>query len=414
MNLSKGLWILRDLLRQVWVRVALYSVLALISAGIAPLVAPLLPDGIKDLIDEDPTVELLSVLTNSMLTVSTFSLSVMVVAHQFAASQVTPRSHRLLREDGRTQRVLATFIGAFVFALVSRIAINLDVYGPRDFPIIYGVTILVLLAVIVALIRWVQQLAALGSMEKTTGRVETATRAALEDMAGNPHFGCAPLPIDDAPRGRAIMADTFGYVSYVDFAELSDCAGPGGQIDVLVLPGDWVGPGDAILRVGATRAEDRDLRATIVFGDVRSFDQDPIFGFQVMSEIAQRALSSGLNDPQTAVDVVRRLSRLLHLWTSTPVEDPLPGLRVRQRSALRALNVALDHIARDGAAMVEVQMAVQQVLARLEQHEDIEMRLAAVEVSRRALTRSDAGLLLQSDRDAVRAAAPADHSAASA
>ena len=417
MILSKGLWVIRDLARQVWVRVASYSVLALISAGIAPTVAPLLPDGLRDLMGEEPTLDLLSVLTNSMLTVATFSLSVMVVAHQFAASQATPRSHRLLREDGRTQWVLATFIGAFVFALVSRIAINVGVYGPRDFPVIYGATVLVLIAVIVALIRWVQQLAALGSMEKTTGRVEQETRAALEAMAENPNFNCSPLPDEEDLMGHALEASRFGYVAYVDFEKLSKGAGPDGRIDVLVLPGDWVGPGDTVMRIADTSQTEEELLEHIVMGDVRSFDQDPVFGLQVMSEIAQRALSPGLNDPQTAVDVVRRQSRLLDLWTDGAADTPLPGLRVRRTSALRALNVALDHIARDGAAMTEVQMAIQKTLARMKHHESHEMRAAALEVSRRALERSDAALMLQSDRDAVRSAAPAgsarNHSAAS-
>ncbi|WP_179378579.1 DUF2254 domain-containing protein [Jannaschia marina] len=406
MTLSKGLWFLRDLLRQVWVRVALYSLLAVASAGLAPLLGPLMPDSLRDLMGRDPTLQLLSVLTNSMLTVSTFSLSVMVAAHQFAASQATPRSHRLLREDGRTQRVLATFIGAFVFAIVSRVLVNAGAYDAQDFPIIYGTTILVLLAVIVALIRWVQQLAALGSMEKTTGRVEAATRAAMETMAANPNFGCATIPTDEAARGRPVAAQEFGYVRYVDFEKLSEHAGPEGQVDVLVRPGDWVGPGDPVLRVGAAQVDDEELLDDIVVGDLRSFDQDPIFGLQVMSEIGQRALSPGLNDPQTAVDVIKRQSRLLHLWTGAEAEDPLPGLRVPRTSPTEAVEVALDRIARDGATLVEVQHALQAALARLMDHEDPEMRLAAERISVRALERSDAALALQEDRDTVRAAAP--------
>lgn len=417
MSLSKGLWILREFLRQIWVRVALYSALALVSAGIAPAVAPYLPEGIKDLIDQEPTLQMLSILTNSMLTVATFSLSVMVAAHQFAASQATPRSHRLLREDGRTQRVLATFIGAFVFGLTSRIAIHAGLYGPRDFPVIYAVTILVFVAVVIALVRWVQQLSALGSLEKTTERVEEATRTAINALAENPHFGCQTMLDTDAARGRAIEATQFGYVRYIDFPNLSAGAGDDGHIDVLVLPGDWVGPGDPVMRVSAPETEDEDLMANILIGELRSYDQDPVFGLQVLSEIAQRALSPGLNDPQTAIDVIHRLTRLLAPWRSTPAEAPLPGLRVREISASVALMTAFDPIARDGAAMREVQLTLQAVLRRMDHHEDSDIRLAARSLSARALERSDAALTLQSDRDAVRAAAPSDlgdsHSAAS-
>lgn len=412
MFLTNGLWFLRDLTRQVWVRVALYSLLALVSAGIAPLVSPALPDGMASLMGRAPTLELLSILTSSMLGVATFSLSVMVVAHQFAASQATPRSHRLLREDGRTQSVLATFIGAFVFGLTSRIAVHAGIYDARDYPVIYAVTVIVTLTVIVALIRWVQQLASLGSLEKTTGRVEQATRDAMEAMATSPALGCTPLP-DDAPgEGTPITATAFGYVRHIDVRGLSDCAGAG-QIDILVQPGDWVGPGDILMRTTGVTTEAKILRESIVTGDLRTFDQDPIFGLQVMSEIAQRALSPSLNDPRTAIDVIKRQTGLLHLWTEKPVSEPLPGLRARRASATKAMLVAFDAIGRDGANMVEVQLNLQRAFRRLADHPVPAVCDAARTLSKRALTRSDDTLALAEDRDAVRAAAPDDHSAAS-
>lgn len=412
MFLSNGFWALRDLTRQVWVRVALYSLLALVSAGIAPLVSPFLPDGMASLMGTDPTLQLLSILTNSMLGVATFSLSVMVAAHQFAASQATPRSHRLLREDGRTQSVLATFIGAFVFGLTSRIAVNAGVYDARDYPVIYAVTVVVTLTVIVALIRWVQQLSALGSIEKTTGRVEAATRDAMEALARAPAMGCTPLPEDAPEDGKPIPATTFGYVRHIDLRSLSDHAG-NGRIDILVQPGDWVGPGDILMRAAGVPAQAQELRNTIVTGDLRTFEQDPIFGLQVMSEIAQRALSPSLNDPRTAIDVIKRQTGLLHLWTEEAVSDPLPGLRAPRASAAEAVLVAFDAIGRDGATMVEVQLNLQRALARLAGHPVAALADAARRLSGRALDRSDKTLALAEDRDAIRAAAPEGHSAAS-
>ncbi len=414
MFLTEGLWRLLDLARQTWVRVALFCVLALAIAALSPLIAPLLPDDLQDRLGRDPTLELLSILTSSMLVVATFSLSVMVSAHHFAASQATPRAHRLLREDGRTQQVLATFIGAFVFALTSRIAVNAEVYDLGDYPVIYGVTVLVMIAVVLALINWVQQLSALGSIEKTTGRVQQATAEAISALARAPYLGCAPLPPDAPPLGRSVTAGRTGYVRYIDVEGLSGCIEDGGRIDVPVLPGDWVGSGDPILLTEGVTADDDDLREKIVLGDLRSFDQDPIFGLQVMSEIGQRALSPGINDPQTAVDVVRRQARLLSDWNSRVVEASRPGLRLRETSALRAVQAAIDPIARDGAHLLEVQLAVQEALARLSGYEDADVRQAALAISARALKRSDAALELEDDRDAVRAAAPSgkDHSAA--
>jgi hypothetical protein len=51
--------------------------------------------------------------------------------------------------------------------------------------------------------------------------------------------------------------------------------------------------------------EDEETRLSSAFlvGPDRSFKQDPRFGMIVLSEIASRALSPGVNDPGTAIDV---------------------------------------------------------------------------------------------------------------
>ncbi|WP_281824269.1 DUF2254 domain-containing protein [Jannaschia rubra] len=410
MNLGRTFWKLRDLARKVWIRIALISTLALVSAAVAPLISWLLPESLRDRIDEVAALALLSILNNSMLTVATFSLSVMVAAHHFASSQVTPRSHRLLRSDGRTQSVISTFIGAFVYALVSDVIINAGFYDGRDFLVVYATTMAVIALVIVALIRWVDQLAGLGSIEKTTGRVDEAATLAMKDRMASPYLGGRPL--DREPTGWPVTTHSFGYVRHIDMEALSDLAERlGAEIDVAVQPGDWIGPGDPALHVVGPPVGpevEEELRDAVLTGDLRSFDQDPIFGLSVMCEIAERALSPGINDPGTAIDVLSRQSRLLHLWDSTSEEPEFPRLHVRPLSAHQAVEVALDPIARDGAAMVEIQLAVQETLARLATHDHPEMREAARWLSRRALDRADQSLLLQEDKDRVRAAAPDD------
>ncbi len=425
MILTQTLWQLRELTREIWIRVALLSALAIVAAALTPVLGPLVPDAVRFGIDETAAQALLEILTNSMLVVATFSLTVMVTAHNFAASQASPRAHRLLRQDGRTQSILATFIGAFVFALFSRIVISVGLYGDGGFSIIYLVTIFVIGLVIVALIRWVQQLSELGSMEATTGRIEEAAHHAMKTRMDSPYLGCTRLPEDAELTGQEIFSTKSGYVQHIDANALSEAAdASGGRVDLVVLPGDWVAKGDLLMRVsglpvvtdvpttGDDSAEYTDLRENVLIDDLQSFDQDPLFGLQVMSEIAQRALSPSLNDPRTAIDVMHRQSRLLALWPapSDPVPDdartPLPGVRAREISAEAAISTAFDAIARDGAGMVEVQMALQRVLARLAEHGDPEMAKAARTASARAIKLSDAGLSLEQDRVRVREIAP--------
>ncbi len=349
-----------------------------------------------------------------MLGVATFSLSVMVSAHHYASSQVTPRSHRLLRQDGRTQSVLATFIGAFVYALVSLIIINASIFSGRDFAVSYGVTVVVIVLVVVALVRWVQQLTALGSTEETTRRVEAVCRTALDARVATPCMGGMRYHPDLIPNDAvAILAEESGYVRHLDVEALNRRAREIGGIGHLeVLPGDWVNVGDVLLHMEAERLsveEMTELQDQVTLGDMRSFDQDPAFGLEVMSEIGQRALSPGINDPGTATDVVRLQLRLLERWRDGEAgegEHRLEHMRIRALEPGDLVTHAFDRIARDGANLAEIQIVVQKALAVLARHECDGLADAARAISARALLRSDAALTLAEDRARARAAAP--------
>jgi uncharacterized membrane protein len=64
---------------------------------------------------------------------------------------------------------------------------------------------------------------------------------------------------------------------------------------------------------GSAGEEDyRDLVRTIETGPDRTFDQDPLFAFRLLADIALRALSPAVNDPFTAVQAIGGIHQLLH------------------------------------------------------------------------------------------------------
>ena len=60
--------------------------------------------------------------------------------------------------------------------------------------------------------------------------------------------------------------------------------------------------------------------SAFAIGDSRSYDQDPRFGLIVLGEIAAKALSPGVNDPGTAIQVIGAGVRLLDVWLEPPGE----------------------------------------------------------------------------------------------
>jgi uncharacterized membrane protein len=102
---SKWGWQLLQLSRKLWLRTVAFAVLALFSAVLAVLPQGVIPDALADIIGAGAAEKILTILASSMLTVTTFSLSVMVAAYSASTNNVSPRATRLLMEDSTTQIV---------------------------------------------------------------------------------------------------------------------------------------------------------------------------------------------------------------------------------------------------------------------------------------------------------------------
>ncbi|MGR3496608.1 DUF2254 domain-containing protein [Citreimonas sp.] len=405
------LWQLRLFFRRFWVRAALISCFAFVAAAIAPL-SGYLPFGLRDRIDAEALSELLSILTNSMLAVTTFSLSIMVTAHLAAEANATPRAHRLLQKDGRTQTVIATFIGAFVYGLALTVMLNAGLIDEGEHGLVYLATVAVLGVIVVAVLRWVAHLAGLGSVEETLRRVEESAQKCIDARIDNPFFGGREQTA--VPDGVAGLAATgFGYVLSIDTPELQRIVGARGSAFYLaVKPGDWVNEGTTLGWVPRDALDDESRTAlcdAIVIGDRRDYDRDTSFSLVVLTEIAERALSPGINDPGTAIDVVGRLVRLL---SAIPVEremkEPVaPDVFVLPMDLSEVMLRTLDPIARDGRQFREVLLRLQEAYRTLQAHERPEAAEAAVELSRRLVSYARNDVLLPEDADLIAARAQA-------
>jgi uncharacterized membrane protein len=62
---------------------------------------------------------------------------------------------------------------------------------------------------------------------------------------------------------------------------------------------------------GAVEVDDRRLRSTVALGPERTLEQDPMFAFRIVVDIALKALSPAINDPTTAVLAIDQVHRML-------------------------------------------------------------------------------------------------------
>jgi uncharacterized membrane protein len=391
--ISKWQLFIHELQEKLWFIAVLYAALAILTNGAAILIGPLLPEGLGEKLGSDAVETVLTILASSMLSVVTFSLGIMVSAFASAAAAVTPRAIALLKADRTTQRVLATFLGSFLYSLIGIIALNGGVLTGNDRLVLFAVTILVVAIVVIAILRWIAHLTVFGLMTDSIDKVETAACRALAQRIDAPHMGGHGHSGPPPPAAYPVYASKIGYVRYVHMDTLQDCAqNIGSQIYLHVLPGAFVHPGAVLAHVLAPAAakaprdmpekSDDRLKEAFNIGDTRSFEQDPRFGLSVLAEIAERALSPAVNDPGTAIDVLGRSVRLLSILADGREPELLfPNLWVPSLSVDDMMDDIFAPIARDGAAIFAVQMRLQKALLALAQ-------IAPAQFSKPALTQA--------------------------
>lgn len=409
--ISRYAFYLREALKRVWVRVLGMAILALFAAILARFLSPFLPQSVVLQTGSDAVAELLRILTSSMLAVTTFSLSIAVQAFAAASGSATPRATVLLQQDRTTQNVLATFLGAFLFGLVGLISLRAELYDASGKVVVFLFTIVVIGLVVAALIGWIAHLMRFGRLADTLARVEVAATDSLLHRFENPFLGGRPMQARIPSDIQAITADETGYIQHVDMQALQDCAADlEANLFLRHLPGSFVAPGTVLASVdktGLSKAQIDELRKGFTIGSARSFYEDPRFGLIVMTEIASRALSPAVNDPGTAIDIIGRHVRMLAPWRMREdAQEQFDRIFVPPVLLHDAIADAFRPIARDGAALVEVQIRLQKALGTLCNIDPALFGPDCLAMSEEAIERAAAAGLLPAEMEAIRKAAP--------
>ena len=401
---------LRRIFRRTSVRAALFAAFAAATALAAYFLKAYIPERFNDLIGAAAAESLLAILASSLLSVTTFTLGAMVSSYGAAAS-ATPRATPLIIGDPTSQNVLSTFVGAFVFSIVGLVLLRTGVYGGSGRVVLFAATIGVLAIVVAALLRWISRVSHLGLLSDSIDLVEEAAASALRERIEHPHGGARP-PAADIGAATPVYPSEIGYVQFVDLPAIQKLAETHDLVVHLqAAAGSFAAPSLPLaLIVGAPGEEAaQEVVEAFQIGIRRDFDNDARFAFLVLSEIASKALSPGINDPGTALDILVRAARLLETWSrrERAGEDKPAYSRLHAPELLTddLFDDAFDAIERDGAGLVEVALRLQAALAILASARDPDTAAAARRHSRRGLARARAALVHADDFARVEAAA---------
>lgn len=406
--MNRWLFLWRQVSRELWVRASAYAVFAVAVALLAAVGAPWVPEAMADRLGGESVEEILTVLASSLLAVATFSVGAMVTAYTAVGSAASPRVSGLVTGDSQTQKALATFVGAFLYAVVAVTAVNARYYGPGGRAILFLFSLAVVGLVAFRLLAWINRLARLARVGHMVELVEAHALEALEARRAAPYLGGRPGELNG---GCVIGAARTGYVGNVDSDRLQALAEDHDlTVRILAAPGAFVRRGEPLARVSAASCADDlvdDLRAAFVLGRARSWDQDPRFGLTVLGEIAARALSPAVNDPGTAIQVIGAGVRLMDLWARPDEDDGrtrCDRVLADPLSEADMIDDVFGPVARYGAGDLGVAIRLQKSLASLAEGGGSTGRAAGA-AARIALKRSLKALTLPDDAARLRAEA---------
>jgi uncharacterized membrane protein len=264
----------------------------------------------------------LGVLVGSMLTFIVFVLSATLIVVQLASGQSTPRVIGLVlaRPGVKIALGVLTFTYVYTLAAFGRVEDRVpDVH--------VSVAVFLNLACIVVFLWFVERLAS-GLRPALLAQLVAGHAREVFDQV-------YPLPFDPDRSERVVerelpaasshavaLADgsgvvlAFGATDLVRLAEAADAI-----VELVPQVGDFVAAGDPLFRVTGGPVLPAALRGCVAIGPERTLEQDPRFVFRILADIANKALSPGINDPTTAVQSLDQIQHLLLVLGRRHLDD---------------------------------------------------------------------------------------------
>ena len=242
-----------------------------------------------------------------------FSLLFLVV--QFGATTFTPRL-TIFRDNPLVWHSFGFFVGLFVFATTASLTIGnrteVSVWAP-------GVAMTLTLVAFWLMLRLQMTAYASVQLSTTLSAIAARGRVVLDALYTEPFDTAADVPVAvpayrRAPQIEVRWRRAQGVLGQVDLPKLVAAAQRTDAVVELKVPVGELVHEDAVVFVvyGAKHPIDGEqLVEHLEVGPERSFNQDPLFAFRLLTDIGLRALSPAINDPATGMQSIDALGGLL-------------------------------------------------------------------------------------------------------
>lgn len=302
---------------KLWLTPALYIVMAVllsitffyIDLLYIERLKPYIPSILLTNVDLAKTI--MGSLSGALLTMTTFTFSTILVVLTMYSSQFSPRTLKNFIHDKTTWRVLGIFLSGFIYNTLSLLFMRDDLYTTDVISTFVGIIIAFFcLATFAYFIHYIATLVQVGQLvNELIGDTEDAISKLkeLQESEEGKETAWNPIGIKEIHR-----AEKEGYIQFLAFDKLVDYAEKHElKVEILVQTGDYVYEGKPVFHIFKINETEVSVGDFYSLGTSRTSEQDLYFAIQKLVEVALRAISPGVNDPNTANEIIIRLGRLL-------------------------------------------------------------------------------------------------------
>lgn len=250
-------------------------------------------------------------LSSALLTMTTFTFSTIMVVLTTYSSQFSPRTLKNFVQDRMTWRVLGVFMAGFLYNTLSLLFMRDNLYNHMVLSATVGILIaLVCLAFFAVFIHHIATNIQASTLIDTLADDASSVIAHYVEL--DREHGATAEEIASSAVEWPFCAEEDGYMQWMDFDGLARFATANhATVRIAVKIGDFVHHKQPVFFVYAAAEPELDVAAYMALGRERDTRLDPEFAVQKMVEVALRAISPGINDPNTAIHNIRHIGRLI-------------------------------------------------------------------------------------------------------
>tara|TARA_R110002126_G_scaffold279836_1_gene426907 strand:+ start:47925 stop:49274 length:1350 start_codon:yes stop_codon:yes gene_type:complete len=321
-------------------------------------------------------------LLSAMITMATLAISITMVVLSLAASQLGPRLIKTFMADRRTKDFIGLFFGTVMACFVLTVILHSHATQTATPQMTISAVFSLCLINLFVLLGFVHHVAQASIADNIILKVSTDLKSALNRLTTDivkhrydkPEESSA-WPDDFDTKSHHIIFAQSGYVQNINYDRIMEVACKENLlIQITFKAGHFLVKGEDGVRIyaqanGNTEGSSNDniddaqnkIRAAFIIGDQRTATQDIEYPIRHLVEIAIRALSPGINDSFTAMNVLDHLSAALAVLCEkeTPEEafyddNGTRRMQAKQSDDSDIVHSALDQIRFNGRAMPSV------------------------------------------------------------